>query len=174
MFPPPSTITLCLNSPHLELNHAPGVQLARFNTIVYFILVSSAQVWNRDKKICIFCLLLRCIISSVTKTNQRFASRAKGSARHRLGFCLLIISLPSINSLDHHVMLCIRLATLTFKGSMLVHITSINRLSSVVCFCFTVHRLNVELSRYQAKYRPVSYEVKVKSYRTGPGCSKRV
>ena len=28
-------------------------------------------------------------------------------------------------------------------------------------------------SRYQAKYRPVSYEVRVKSYRTGPGCLKR-
>lgn len=62
--------------------------------------MSSAQVEMVIKKMYIFSLLLRCIISSVTKTNQRFASRAKGSARHRLGYCLLIISLLSINSLD--------------------------------------------------------------------------
>ena len=68
MFPPPSTITLCLNSPHLELNHAPGVQLARFNTIVYFILVSPAQVEIVIKKSAFFLSYLG--VSSVVLQKQ--------------------------------------------------------------------------------------------------------
>ena len=136
--------------------------------------MSSAQVEMVIKKMYIFSLLLRCIISSVTKTNQRFASRAKGSARHRLGYCLLIISLLSINSLDSCCAL--RLTGViniqkTYVGTRNVYKQANNH--QLFVFCFAVHRLNVELSRYQAKYRPVSYEVKVKSYRTRPGCSNQ-
>ena len=88
-----------------------------------------------------------------------------------MGYCLLIVSLLSINSLDSRYAL--RWTGVINIQKKYVGTRNVHKQLELFAFCFAVHRLNVELSRYQAKYRPVSYEVKVKSYRTGPGCSSQ-